>query len=75
VSGVVLRRNADESRGATVPRLLRAPDPGWSTAADVVVVGSGIAGLTAALRARAALAADGCRVLLVTKEPHLPGLG
>ncbi|WP_158681083.1 FAD-binding protein, partial [Streptomyces viridochromogenes] len=29
---------------------LHAPAPGWSIAADVVVVGSGVAGLTAALR-------------------------
>jgi L-aspartate oxidase len=56
--------------GHAVPRLLRAPRPGWSTRADVVVVGSGIAGLTAALRVRAALADDGGRVLLVTKD-HL----
>ena len=41
---------------------LAAPDPGWTLTADVVVVGSGIAGLTAALRARAAGS-----VLLVTK--------
>ena len=41
---------------------LRAAAPGWFAAADVVVVGSGIAGLTAALHARAA-----GRVLLVTK--------
>ena len=33
-----------------LPGRLTAPDPGWSTTADVVVVGSGIAGLTAALR-------------------------
>ncbi|MCU1432326.1 MAG: aspartate oxidase, partial [Actinotalea sp.] len=32
-----------------VPGRLRAPAPGWTTRADVVVVGSGIAGLTAAL--------------------------
>src|SRR3954470_13794365 len=41
---------------------LRAAAPGWFATADVVVVGSGIAGLTAALHARAA-----GRVLLVTK--------
>ncbi|CAM5337764.1 hypothetical protein SANTM175S_07544 [Streptomyces antimycoticus] len=29
---------------------LRAPAPGWATEADVVVVGSGVAGLTVALR-------------------------
>ena len=30
---------------------LLAPEPGWTTSADVVVVGSGVAGLTAALHA------------------------
>ncbi|MFC6344354.1 FAD-binding protein, partial [Nocardioides hankookensis] len=35
-----------------VPGRLLAPEPGWTTTADVVVVGSGIAGLTAALRLR-----------------------
>jgi L-aspartate oxidase len=47
----------------TVPRRLRAPAPGWTTTADVIVVGSGIAGLTTALRLRRRVA----RVLLVTK--------
>ncbi len=42
---------------------LAAPGPGWTTQADVVVVGSGIAGLTAALRLRQRVG----RVLLVTK--------
>jgi L-aspartate oxidase len=42
---------------------LAAAEPGWVVETDVVVVGSGIAGLTAALRAREA----GHRVLLVTK--------
>jgi L-aspartate oxidase len=46
-----------------VQRRLTAADPGWTARADVVVVGSGIAGLTAALRARAI----GRTVLLVTK--------
>ncbi|GAA2236457.1 L-aspartate oxidase [Rarobacter faecitabidus] len=32
-----------------VPRLLAGPRPGWSTTADVVVIGSGVAGMTAAL--------------------------
>ncbi len=47
----------------TVACRLVAPDPGWTARADVIVVGSGIAGLTAALRARAI----GRTVLLVTK--------
>ncbi|MBX9244836.1 L-aspartate oxidase [Actinotalea ferrariae] len=42
---------------------LAAPAPGWTVQADVVVVGSGIAGLTAALRLRTRVP----RVLLVTK--------
>lgn len=49
--------------GPRVPRRLSAPDPGWTTSADVVVVGSGIAGLTCALRLRERVD----RVLLVTK--------
>ncbi len=43
-------------------RRLLAPPPGWVVSADVVVVGSGVAGLTAALHA-----ADAGSVLLVTK--------
>ncbi|MEU3889628.1 L-aspartate oxidase [Streptomyces sp. NPDC029041] len=42
---------------------LHAPAPGWSITADVVVVGSGVAGLTAALRCEAA----GLRTVVVTK--------
>ncbi|MFH8685046.1 L-aspartate oxidase [Streptomyces lydicus] len=42
---------------------LNAPEPGWSIEADVVVVGSGVAGLTAALRCAAA----GRRTVVVTK--------
>ncbi|MFR9795225.1 L-aspartate oxidase [Streptomyces sp. MS06] len=42
---------------------LHAPAPGWSVSADVVVVGSGVAGLTAALRCEAA----GLRTVVVTK--------
>ncbi len=48
---------------AAVPARLTAPAPGWSTYADVVVVGSGIAGLSVALQARAAGS-----VLVVTKD-------
>ncbi|MCI0689586.1 MAG: L-aspartate oxidase [Sporichthyaceae bacterium] len=46
-----------------LPSRLLAPAPGWTARADVVVIGSGIAGLTTALRA----AADGT-VLVVTKD-------
>ncbi|MDQ1715568.1 MAG: L-aspartate oxidase [Frankiaceae bacterium] len=46
-----------------LPRRLTAPPPGWTTSYDVVVVGSGIAGLTVALHA-----ADVGRVLVVTKD-------
>ncbi|MCL7365083.1 MULTISPECIES: L-aspartate oxidase [Streptomyces] len=42
---------------------LHAPAPGWAVAADVVVVGSGVAGLTAALRCEAA----GLTTVVVTK--------
>lgn len=48
-----------------LPARLTAPEPGWTTEADVVVVGSGIAGLTAALRLRAAGVE---KVLVVTKD-------
>ncbi len=51
------------SDAVRVQRRLTAADPGWTARADVVVVGSGIAGLTAALRARAL----GRTVLIVTK--------
>jgi len=37
-----------------LPRRLAAADPGWTHETDVVVVGSGIAGLSAALHARSA---------------------
>ena len=47
-----------------VPGRLTAPEPGWTTRADVVIVGSGIAGLTAALRLREHVD----KVLVVTKD-------
>jgi L-aspartate oxidase len=47
-----------------VPGRLVAPEPGWTTTADVVVIGSGIAGLTAALRLRGQVD----KVLVVTKD-------
>lgn len=46
-----------------LPRYLTSPAAGWTTQADVLVVGSGIAGLTCALRLREHVD----RVLLVTK--------
>jgi L-aspartate oxidase len=46
-----------------LPRRLAAADPGWTIGADVCVVGSGIAGLCAALHAREA----GLSVVVVTK--------
>ncbi|WP_370288574.1 L-aspartate oxidase [Nocardioides sp.] len=47
-----------------LPGRLDAPGPGWTTRADVVVVGSGIAGLTAALRLRGHVDS----ILVVTKD-------
>src|SRR4051794_34055820 len=52
----------------THPGRLVAPDPGWNTTADVVVIGSGIAGLTAALRLRDSMSESGGKVLVVTKD-------
>ncbi|HJR38749.1 MAG TPA: L-aspartate oxidase, partial [Nocardioidaceae bacterium] len=46
-----------------LPSRLAAPPAGWTTYADVVVIGSGIAGLTAALQARTVGS-----VLVVTKD-------
>ena len=48
-----------------LPTRLTAPAPGWAAEADVVIVGSGVAGLTTALQiARQST----LRVLLVTKD-------
>jgi L-aspartate oxidase len=47
-----------------IPARLAAPDPGWTTRADVVVIGSGIAGLTAALR----LYGHVDKILVITKD-------
>ncbi|HET6699203.1 MAG TPA: L-aspartate oxidase, partial [Nocardioidaceae bacterium] len=46
-----------------LPSRLAAAPPGWTTYADVVVIGSGIAGLTAALQAR-----ETGSVMVVTKD-------
>jgi L-aspartate oxidase len=46
---------------------LSAPSPGWTTQADVVIVGSGIAGLTTALRLNAADNGVG-KILVITKD-------
>lgn len=58
-----MRRAADRDGVIRIPRWLDGPEPGWTTSADVIVVGSGIAGLTAALRLRE----QQHTVLLVTK--------
>jgi L-aspartate oxidase len=50
-----------------LPQRLTAPAPGWTTYADVVVVGSGIAGLTAALRIRE----SGLGSVMVVTKDHL----
>ena len=47
-----------------IPSRLASPDPGWTTEADVVIVGSGIAGLTAALRISGRVG----KILVVTKD-------
>jgi L-aspartate oxidase len=44
-----------------LPRRLAAPEPGWTAQVDVIVVGSGIAGLTTALRLADATVADDTR--------------
>ena len=51
-----------------LPQRLAAEPPGWMSEADVVVVGSGIAGLTAALECRPL-----GRVIVVTKDEVAAG--
>ncbi len=55
-----------ETSAPRVPQRLTAPSPGWTTRADVVVIGSGIAGLTAALRIHAS--DRSLKLLVVTKD-------
>ena len=58
------------SRGVGgVVRRLAAPEPTWVRAADVVVIGSGVAGLTVALAAHQA----GRQVLVITKARTADG--
>jgi len=61
--GHPVQRNVLNATTLRIPARLTAPEPGWVISADVIVVGSGIAGLTAALRLRQRVD----RVLLVTK--------
>jgi L-aspartate oxidase len=49
-----------------IPRTLLAPPPGWRKDTDVVIVGSGVAGVTTVLAIRRALPA--ARILLATKS-------
>ncbi len=49
-----------------IPRTLLAPPPGWRKDTDVVVVGSGVAGVTTVLAIRRAL--PSARILLATKS-------
>ncbi|GAB3211346.1 L-aspartate oxidase [Marinactinospora thermotolerans] len=49
-----------------LPSRLRAPEPGWAIETDLVIVGSGIAGLSTALRYVGAHPTG--RVVLVTKD-------
>ncbi len=52
------------STGLVITPALAAPSPGWVLTADVVVIGSGVAGLSLALNIRRL----GHRVLIVTKS-------
>ncbi len=71
--GVVAQDPVDDGVVGAGPlhlaRRLAAPAPGWTTTADAIVVGSGVAGLTAALELRTRVP----RVLLVTKGELVSG--
>jgi len=54
----------NERAPLVIPTALAAPEPGWTTTADVIVIGSGVAGLSLALNIRRL----GHRVLIVTKS-------
>lgn len=60
---LTVRMHPRTSDPPTLPSRLAAPEPGWAETTDVVVVGSGIAGLTAALYLRE----GGLHVTVVTK--------
>ena len=59
-----MRNDPSDASPHPPPARLAAPPPGWTTRADVVVIGSGIAGLTAALRLKDVVD----KVLVVTKD-------
>ena len=64
-----LEEDGQGSRDVPELRYLPRSRPCWERDADVVVVGSGAAGMSAALAA----AGHGRRVLLITKESDLGG--
>ena len=58
----------DPMLSARLPQRLAAKEPVWRSDCDVVVVGSGVAGLTAALSLRRRSGTDVRRVVVVTKD-------
>src|SRR4051812_17985378 len=63
VPGMLDERMSPHADLPALPRRLAAAEPGWTETTDVLVVGSGVAGLTAALHLREA----GLHVTVVTK--------